>query len=273
MEQKEGKARFSAATSRWALPEFKRLLLDLAATFNLKDGNPQWTSSRNPEDLDRLLFEPAQKKITAASNAMHLLAGVIFAKNKVELRFEDQGDDGRHVPRCACVFETAKDLLDFFFILDKDKRAECIAVANGFVAAYRSTPPGSKAPPMPDDDDDDDDVVFQNNAAKGSPPPPAHEVAVALDLFGQGVLCDLRLRLRALERSQRHLGALRFIADADSPEDMLLPVWRDLVQCDGFVKNDLNTSLPPHYSARTQPLLYRPQSSHDWAAPPKWQTV
>ena len=65
----------------------------------------------------------------------------------------------------------------------------------------------------------------------------AHEVALAVDLLRQGILCDVRLRLRALERPQRHLGSLAFLADASTHEEILLPIWPDVCHYDGWSPN------------------------------------
>ena len=64
-----------------------------------------------------------------------------------------------------------------------------------------------------------------------------HEVAHAVDLLRQGILCDVRLRLRALERPQRHLGSLAFLADASTHEEILLPIWPDVCHYDGWSPN------------------------------------
>ena len=64
-----------------------------------------------------------------------------------------------------------------------------------------------------------------------------HEVALAVDLLRQGILCDVRLRLRALERPQRHLGSLAFLADASTHEEILLPIWPDVCHYDGWSPN------------------------------------
>ena len=47
----------------------------------------------------------------------------------------------------------------------------------------------------------------------------------------------MRLRLRALERPQRHLGSLAFLADASSHEEILLPIWPDVCHYDGWSPN------------------------------------
>ena len=47
----------------------------------------------------------------------------------------------------------------------------------------------------------------------------------------------MRLRLRALERPQRHLGSLAFLADASTHEEILLPIWPDVCHYDGWSPN------------------------------------
>ena len=87
-----------------------------------------------------------------------------------------------------------------------------------------------------------------------------------MDLLGQGVLCDVRLRLRALERPQRHLGSLAFLADASSHEEVLLPVWPDVASYDGF-SSGLAAPDRPASKARTGVDL---KGKSDYKKPPRW---
>ena len=127
---------------------------------------------------------------------------------RVECRFDDDGDDGGHANRAALVFQSPKDLVNCFEALENDGRLDIVAVSNGFLADENPKP--TSAP---------------------------HEVALAVDLLRQGILCDVRLRLRALERPQRHLGSLAFLADASSHEEILLPIWPDVCHYDGWSPN------------------------------------
>ena len=40
-----------------------------------------------------------------------------------------------------------------------------------------------------------------------------------------------------LERPQRHLGSLAFLADASTHEEILLPIWPDVCHYDGWSPN------------------------------------
>mgnify|MGYP004259133889 CR=1 FL=1 len=131
---------------------------------------------------------------------------------RVECRFDDDGDDGGHANRAALVFQSPKDLVNCFEALENDGRLDIVAVSNGFLAS----------------------VADDENPKPTSAP---HEVALAVDLLRQGILCDVRLRLRALERPQRHLGSLAFLADASTHEEILLPIWPDVCHYDGWSPN------------------------------------
>ncbi|KAJ1444953.1 hypothetical protein M885DRAFT_626637 [Pelagophyceae sp. CCMP2097] len=321
------KARFAAATARWAAPEFRRFFLDLARKFN-GDSAP---------NLDRAFDGSAAP-------------GVLYAgAHAVELRFDDDGDDGRHVPRVACVFDDAEALLRFYELLDNDRRAACVGVSNGFSSSRDAATVSRRARSNDAGDysgtfhvDDEFAAADAGDAAFNESPP--HEVAIALDLHHQGVLCDVRLRLRLLERPQRHLGSLQFAASTRSHEELMLPLWKDCSHCDGLLAR-LHGAEPPGYdvhdarpqaralhaaartrdhqhsvnrdarssrdarsparasggdrrstgdrrhsasareaarhsrsatfssSASSSKLVYRPTASHDWAAPPAWQTA
>ena len=209
------KSRFAAATAHWAAPQFRRFLFDFVAAFN-----------------GIIIAKNNSRPQTAAAASSRAMSGLFFSRdmgeNKhAELRFDDDGDDGRHAPRATCVFENARDLADFVKSLDAQTHGvRCLGIANGFLVQQ----------------DDDDDA-------------PPLEVAIVLDLDGQGVLCDLRLRLRALEKVQRHLGSLRFLAGVDSHEEILLPLWRDIQHHGAWVDglaNDLHLAAPS-YPQTTSP--------------------
>lgn len=231
------RARFAAATAHWAADQVRRLLFDVAKRFNGYEGGVATPDSR-------VFFAPRDAHAAG------------LGPPRVELRFDDDGDDGRHAPRAACVFDTPRDLLAFFKTLDEHPRLNCLGLANGFKRASAS------------DDDETTD-------------PPHHEVAVALDIHKQGVLCDLRLRLRALEAPQRHLGSLRFLADVDTHEEILLPLWTDVSHSDAWIQHlaagdasAANDPPPPPYdrppSSRSH-LAFRESTASDWPAPPNWQ--
>ena len=93
----------------------------------------------------------------------------------MECRFDDDGDDGGHANRAALVFQSPKDLVNCFEALENDGRLDIVAVSNGFLAS----------------------VADDENPKPTSAP---HEVALAVDLLRQGILCDVRLRLRALDQ-------------------------------------------------------------------------
>ena len=132
----------------------------------------------------------------------------------MECRFDDDGDDGGHANRAALVFQSPKDLVNCFEALENDGRLDIVAVSNGFLNSLK-------------------DVADEDTKPTSAP----HEVALAVDLLRQGILCDVRLRLRALERPQRHLGSLAFLADASSHEEILLPIWPDVCHYDGWSPN------------------------------------
>ena len=155
---------------------------------------------------------------------------------KVEARFEDDGDDGGHANRCALVFATPGDLAAFYDLVEADRALGVVAVSNGFA---------------------------RKDAASSSAP---HEVALALDLMGQGVLCDVRLRLRALERPQRHLGSLAFLADATSHEEVLLPIWPDVAAYDGFAPG----LAAPDRAASSKLSKVDLKGKRDYTHPPRW---
>ena len=217
------KARFAAASATWAAPEFKRFVHALAARFN-------GSASTDAPDL----------------GASSLEKGVFFGFEdaaladseppRVELRFDDDGDDGGHANRCALVFDDPQLLADCFAHLERDRAHGVAAVVNGFL-------PADEAPSA------------------------EHEVAVALDLLRQGILCDVRLRLRALERPQRHLGSLAFLADASSHEEILLPLWSDVAHADGWACRvaELDAK-PPHSQSLGKPIKMR----RDYTHPPNW---
>jgi hypothetical protein len=155
---------------------------------------------------------------------------------RVELRFDDDGDDGGHANRCALVFDDPQLLADCFAHLERDRAHGVAAVVNGFL-------PADEAPSA------------------------EHEVAVALDLLRQGILCDVRLRLRALERPQRHLGSLAFLADASSHEEILLPLWSDVAHADGWACRVAEVDAKPHHSQSLgKPIKMR----RDYTHPPNW---
>ena len=239
------KSRFAAATAHWAAPEFRRTLFDIVASFN---GIPQ-----------------TDRHTVAAREGSRAMTGVFFCTaGKCELRFDDDGDDGRHAPRATCVFENPTDLVAFIADLESAPGVRCLGIANGF------------------DDSSDDDAPL--------------EVAIALDLADQGVLADVRLRLRPLELIQRHLGSLSFLADVDSHEEILQPLWRDLNSVDGFLTDihQFSAAPPPYDDAATTrlPTSDRPTSGRsrpssatkssssssrlkapkptEWPAPPNW---
>ncbi|KAH8098709.1 hypothetical protein JL720_1670 [Aureococcus anophagefferens] len=217
------KARLAAALATWAAPEFKRFVHALAARFN-------GSASTDAPDL----------------GASSLEKGVFFGFEdaaladaeppRVELRFDDDGDDGGHANRCALVFDDPQLLADCFAHLERDRAQGVVAVVNGFL-------PADEAPSA------------------------EHEVAVALDLLRQGILCDVRLRLRALERPQRHLGSLAFLADASSHEEILLPLWSDVAHADGWACRvaDMDAK-PPHSQSLGKPIKMR----RDYTHPPNW---
>ena len=189
------KARFAAATAKWSSAEFRRLLRQLALTFN--GDRARAFPGGGASALEPGVFYGFEDAAQAHAPAP-----------RVECRFDDDGDDGGHANRAALVFQSPKDLVDCFEALENDGRLDIVAVSNGFLADENPKP--TSAP---------------------------HEVALAVDLLRQGILCDVRLRLRALERPQRHLGSLAFLADASSHEEILLPIWPDVCHYDGWSPN------------------------------------
>lgn len=204
----------------------------------------------------RFLFDRAAKFNGAQENKDRLALAtdnrtksandpVYFRGSALEVDFGEKGDDGRYAPRAACVFEKPRDLLDFFRSLDDDPDARCLGVANGFASV--------------EDDEPDHDHP--------------HEVAVALDLHHQGLLCDLRLRLKALDQPQCHLDSLSFLANVHSHEQILLPIWRDFHADHDWISDDLNHQHrddppPPPYQHRSHTM---PASR--WPAPPEWKNT
>ena len=199
--------------------------------------------------------------------ASKLEAGVFYAFEdaaldnapppRVEVRFDDDGDDGGHANRATLVFDDPATLADFFayaFASTKSARTDTlavVAVVNGFL------------PPRADDGEDDDQGHGEDAAN--------HEVAVALDLKGQGILCDVRLRLRALEKPMRHLGSLAFLADASSHEEILLPVWPDVAHYDGFATNIAAPDPRPDPRTRNSLDGAKPlRMKRDYTHPPNW---
>ena len=76
----------------------------------------------------------------------------------------------------------------------------------------------------------------------------------------------MRLRLRALEKPQRHLGSLAFLADASSHEEVLLPVWPDVAPYEGWAAGIAAPPAPPRAAKPAKALL----SKRDYTHPPKW---
>mgnify|MGYP006949181445 FL=1 len=73
------------------------------------------------------------------------------------------------------MFQSPKDLVNCFEALENDGRLDIVAVSNGFLNSLK-------------------DVADEDTKPTSAP----HEVALAVDLLRQGILCDVRLRLRAL---------------------------------------------------------------------------
>ena len=220
------KARFAAATAKWSSAEFRRLLRNLALQFNGDRARAfpgGGASSLEPgvfygfEDAVRARrrwpsnFASAEATTSLISH-FDTQAQAHAPAPRVECRFDDDGDDGGHANRAALVFQSPKDLVNCFEALENDGRLDIVAVSNGFLTS----------------------VADDENPKPTSAP---HEVALAVDLLRQGILCDVRLRLRALERPQRHLGSLAFLADASTHEEILLPIWPDVCHYDGWSPN------------------------------------
>lgn len=242
------KARFAAAASRWSTPQFRQYLFDKLRRLIDDDKG------------SRLELAHATSSSTTTA-ALGLFFDAARTESVVELRFDDDGDNGRYAPTAACIFDRPADLVSFFYLIDRDPDSRCIGVANGF--AQPSLHPVDAAVGAEDDVDDD---ICQ------------HEIAILLDLYRQGLICDVRLRLRALERPQRHIASLNFIAHVRSHEQILLPVWKDSCHYHNWLK-DLNffeRDQPPAYEARRQypqnrHYTHPPRDSANWwPAPPDW---
>lgn len=245
------KARFAAAASRWSTPQFRQYLFD---------------------KLRRILDDDAASRLelahATASSTTTAALGLFFdaarAENVVELRFDDDGDNGRYAPTAACIFDRPTDLVSFFYLIDRDPDSRCIGVANGFAQPPLHSADAAAATRA--DDDNDDDTC-------------QHEIAILLDLYRQGLICDIRLRLRALEQPQRHIASLNFIAHVRSHEEILLPVWKDRCHRHNWLKdiNFFERDQPPAYNLRRpfpQKFHYTHPSRGDlansWPAPPDW---
>ena len=216
------KARFAAATAKWSSAEFRRLLRQLALQFN--GDRARAFPGGGASSLEPGVFYGFEDAVRARRRWPSNFASVEATTSlithfdtqaqahapapRVECRFDDDGDDGGHANRAALVFQSPKDLVNCFEALENDGRLDIVAVSNGFLADENPKP--TSAP---------------------------HEVALAVDLLRQGILCDVRLRLRALERPQRHLGSLAFLADASTHEEILLPIWPDVCHYDGWSPN------------------------------------
>ena len=223
------KARFAAATAKWSSAEFRRLLRQLALQFNGDRARAfpgGGASSLEPgvfygfEDAVRARrrwpsnFASARGHDIPHNGVLPTQAQAHAPAPRVECRFDDDGDDGGHANRAALVFQSPKDLVNCFEALENDGRLDIVAVSNGFLNSLK-------------------DVADEDTKPTSAP----HEVALAVDLLRQGILCDVRLRLRALERPQRHLGSLAFLADASTHEEILLPIWPDVCHYDGWSPN------------------------------------
>ena len=223
------KARFAAATAKWSSAEFRRLLRQVALQFN-GDGARAFPGG-GASSLEPGVFYGFEDAAQAHAPAP-----------RVECRFDDDGDDGGHANRAALVFGNPKDLVECFEALENDGRLDIVAVSNGFLGSLKIK------------------GLDENTKPTSAP----HEVALAVDLLRQGILCDVRLRLRALERPQRHLGSLAFLADASTHEEILLPIWPDVCHYDGWT---------PHISARDRaPTVAKSVdfAPRDYRKPARW---
>lgn len=223
------KARFAAATAKWSSAEFRRLLRQVALQFN-GDGARAFPGG-GASSLEPGVFYGFEDAAQAHAPAP-----------RVECRFDDDGDDGGHANRAALVFQNPKDLVECFEALENDGRLDIVAVSNGFLGSLKIK------------------GLDENTKPTSAP----HEVALAVDLLRQGILCDVRLRLRALERPQRHLGSLAFLADASTHEEILLPIWPDVCHYDGWT---------PHISARDRaPTVAKSVdfAPRDYRKPARW---